>query len=180
MPTDLSLSPLIAATTRWLTRAYPSGGGVFQSSLVEAQARQAVTAAAWLRYPTDLDAQLVALSGPGGTDRLDRITGEDAAPAVLEGEAQGRAWRTWVDEVLVSWAACLLSDPALAAAAARALASTEHARDIAVAFHRLTAPGEDDRRAAALLRHPDLVEPVAELYRAELLRCLGAHPAPTG
>ncbi|MBT2478843.1 hypothetical protein [Streptomyces sp. ISL-94] len=175
MPSDLSLSPLIAATTHWLIRAYPSGGGAFQRGLVEAQARQAVTLAAWLRYPTELDAQLVALSGPGGSDRLDWITGADAADAFAlpEEEQSQRAWRTWVDEVVVSWAACLLGAPALATAA-QALTSTERAAAVAVAFRRLTEPGDDDRHAATLLRHPDLLAPIAELHRAALLERLGA------
>ena len=32
------LSPLIAATTQWLTCAYPSGGGALDSALCEVQA----------------------------------------------------------------------------------------------------------------------------------------------
>ncbi|MBT2453355.1 hypothetical protein [Streptomyces sp. ISL-86] len=179
MPTDLSLSPLIAATTHWLTRAYPSGGGAFQRGLAEAQARQAVTLAAWLRYPTDLDAQLVVLSGPGGSDRIDWITGADAAHAFASpGEEEPEnAWRTWVDEVVVSWAACLLGAPALAAAA-HALTSTERTGTVAT-FRRLTEPGENDRHAAALLRHPDLLAPIAELHRAALMDRLAAGTAPT-
>ncbi|WP_327281516.1 MULTISPECIES: hypothetical protein [unclassified Streptomyces] len=183
MPSDSALSPLIAATAHWLTRAYPSGGGAFQRGLAEAQARQAVTVAAWLRYPTDLDAQLVALSGPGGSDRLDWITGADAATALPGDDEHGEhenAWRTWVDEVVASWAACLLSTPALAADAAHALASTEHTGALTAGFRRLNEPGENDRRAAALLRHPDLLAPVAELHRPELLQVLGVDAAPAG
>ncbi len=56
------LSPLIAATARWLTVAYPPCGGALASALCEAQARQAVTVAAWLRYPTAIDAGLVTMA----------------------------------------------------------------------------------------------------------------------
>lgn len=110
------LSPLIAATTQWLTRAYPAGGGAVDGALAEAQARQAVTVAARLRYPTPMDAALVGVAGPGGTARLDWITGfdEDLTPDEY-------AWRTWVDEVVASWAACLLADPGMAHAAVAAL-----------------------------------------------------------
>ncbi|OII65981.1 hypothetical protein [Streptomyces sp. CC77] len=182
-----ALSPLVAATTRWLTRAYPSGGGALQRALAEGQARQAVTLAAALRYPTDLDAGLVAMTGAGGTGRLDWITGADA-PAdtggedrqggLLRGEGhEGReehpdAWRTWVDETVASWAACLLGDPELAAAAGAAVGGAG-APD---AHRRLRAPGEHDRRAAALLRHPDLLAPVADLHRAELLDLVAPSP----
>ncbi|MET8181258.1 hypothetical protein [Streptomyces sp. NPDC005336] len=41
-----------------------------------------------------------------------------------------------------------------------------------VEFRRLTAPDEYDRRAAPLLRHPDLMAPVADLHRAPLLERL--------
>ncbi|MEU9305385.1 hypothetical protein [Streptomyces sp. NPDC048269] len=174
MPTDISLSPLIAATAQWLTRAYPSGRGALERSLAEAQSRQAVTLAAWLRYPTDLDVQLVALTGPGGTGRLDWITGSDAADPAAAGDPLDDAWRSWVDEVVASWAACLLSTPALAAAAARAVSGTDHVGTVPVAFRRLTEPAPDDHRAAALLRHPDLLAPVAELHRSRLLERLGA------
>lgn len=50
-----------------------------------------------------VDAALVALAGPGGSGRLDRVTGADAVEGV---DGEGR--RTWVDEGLASWAACLL------------------------------------------------------------------------
>ena len=50
------------------------------------------------------------LIGPGGAARLDEIVGTDRT----EAEA---AWRSWVDEVAASWAACLLADLELAAAA---------------------------------------------------------------
>ncbi|PJE95281.1 hypothetical protein CUT44_23500 [Streptomyces carminius] len=180
------LSSVIAATARWLVRSYPTADGVFSAALAEAQARQAVTVAAWLRYPTPLDAALVVVAGPGGARRLDRITGSappetgeraEAAglswiPAPRDPGDDGDAWRTWVDEVLASWAACLLTSPRLAREAAAAASRGEHARGLAVDFRRLTAPDEYDRRAAPLLRHPDLLAPVAGLHRAEFLRCL--------
>lgn len=175
MATDIALSPLIAATAQWLTCAYPSGRGALERSLAEAQSRQAVTLAAWLRYPTALDVQLVALTGPGGSARLDWITGSDVAVANPHQPAdpQDDAWRSWVDEVVASWAACLLSAPALAVQAAQAVNGTDHAGTVPIAFRRLTQPGPDDHRAAALLRHPDLLAPVAELHRLLLLERLG-------
>ncbi|MER6448162.1 hypothetical protein [Streptomyces venezuelae] len=175
MSADFSLSPLIAATAHWLTRAYPADGGALARALAEAQARQAVTVAAWLCYPTELDAQLVAPTGPGGSDRLDRITGADARVpvAVPVGDGDGGsgddAWRTWVDEIVASWAACLLSHPHLASSAARALAGTDHGGAVPLAFDRLTRPTDTDRDAAALLRHPDLLAPIARLHRPRLL-----------
>ncbi|WP_410539543.1 hypothetical protein [Streptomyces sp. KL2] len=199
------LSSVIAATTRWLVRSYPTAGGVLSASLAEAQARQAVTVAAWLRYPTLLDAALVAVAGPGGALRLDRITGaaapEPAGPDGLgdsggpgdsggasaglpwipvprEPGETGSAWRTWVDEVLASWAACLLSSPDLVEEAVAGALRSEHARGLAVDFRRLAAPDGLDRQAAPLLRHPDLMEPIAELHRAGLLACLGSHRGP--
>ncbi|MEU5195919.1 hypothetical protein AB0G86_18005 [Streptomyces scabiei] len=161
------LSPLIAATTQWLTRAYPAGGGALDGALCEAQARQAVTVAAWLRYPTPTDAALVGMAGPGGTARLDWITGFDEHLTPDE-----YAWRTWVDEVVASWAACLLADPGLAHAAVAALAGSPHTTGSPAAFRRLLTPDELDRRAAALLRHPDLLAPVATLHQADLVRTL--------
>ncbi len=185
MSADSSLSPLIAATAHWLTRAYPADGGALQRGLAEVQARQAATVAAWLCYPTELDAQLVLLTGPGGSDRLDRITGTDsrALPADVEADAvdaDGEAWRSWVDEVVASWAACLLSHPDLAAAATRALDGTDHGRAVPLAFHRLTRPRAADHEAAALLRHPDLLEPVARLHRPRLLVRLDMESTLTG
>ncbi|MFI9808716.1 hypothetical protein ACIHEJ_30900 [Streptomyces sp. NPDC052301] len=164
MLTDLS--PLIAATARWLTVAYPACGGPLASALCEAQARQAVTVAAWLRYPTEVDAALVTLAGPGGTARLDWVTGAESAGEV---PAEDWAWRTWVDEVVASWAAGLLTDPELAGLAVAALAEGEHAVGAPVEFRRLMAPDDGDRRAAALLRHPDLLAPVTALHHTQLL-----------
>ncbi|MFG3496933.1 hypothetical protein [Streptomyces sp. NPDC047928] len=177
------LSPLIAATTRWLTHAYPAGGGAIDRALAEAQARQAVTVAAWLRYPTDLDAALVAVTGAGGSHRLDWITGADGhgtdedgadgadghGTAGDRGAGDGNAWRTWVDETVASWAAALLGSPSLAAGAVAAVVPAAAAGGAPVGFPRLVSPGERDLRAAALLRHPDLLAPIADLHRAELL-----------
>ncbi|MEV6945060.1 hypothetical protein AB0N07_24250 [Streptomyces sp. NPDC051172] len=163
------LSPLIAATAQWLTCAYPSGGGALASALCEVQARQAVTVAAWLRYPTPVDAALVGMAGPGGSARLDWIAGAEAADGQ---DPDAYAWRTWVDEVVASWAACLLSDPQLASRAVAALAEGSHTAGPPAAFRRLVAPDESDRRAAALLRHPDLLAPVTALHQDQLMTLL--------
>ncbi|MFK4144624.1 hypothetical protein [Streptomyces sp. NPDC004065] len=168
------LSPLIAATAQWLTSAYPPSGGALASVLCEVQARQAVTVAAWLRYPTAMDAGLVGMAGPGGSGRLDWISGADGAET---DDPDVHAWRTWVDEVVASWAACLLTDPGLAARAVAAVEGCAHAAGTPVEFRRLVAPDEPDRSAAALLRHPDLLAPVTALHRAELLTRLGPDPA---
>ncbi|AEW92481.1 MULTISPECIES: hypothetical protein [Streptomycetaceae] len=172
------LSGVIAATTQWLTRSYPVTGGALDAALAQAQARQAVTAAAWLRYPSQADAALLELLGPGGSAALDRLTGSGAAAADVPGA--GEAWRSWVDEVVASWAACLLTDAPLARAAVAALDGCEHAAGLPFEFRRLTAPDPHDRHAAPLLRHPDLLAPVAALHRSELLRRLSAgHAAET-
>ncbi|MFE7233843.1 hypothetical protein ACFY3J_06200 [Streptomyces sp. NPDC001231] len=160
------LSPLIAATTHWLTSAYPASGGALASALCEAQARQAVTAAARLRYPTPMDAALVMMSGPGGSARLDWIAGADG---VDTDDPDAYAWRTWVDEVVLSWAACLLTDPELAARAVDALTEATEPASTPPEFRRLVAPDDGDRRAAALLRHPDLLAPVSTLHHPQLL-----------
>ncbi|MGW3990813.1 hypothetical protein [Streptomyces sp. NPDC004830] len=159
------LSPVIAATAQWLHRAFPASGGALASALCEAQARQAVTVAAWLRYPTEMDVALLGIAGPGGSARLDRVTG---AHAVLDDDEDAHAWRTWVDEVVASWAACLLADPELARRAVAALAGGMHTDGSPAAFRRLVAPDDGDLGAAALLRHPDLVAPVAALHQAQL------------
>ncbi|MGP4043676.1 hypothetical protein [Streptomyces sp. 2A115] len=175
MPADLS--PLIAATAQWLTRAYPAGGGALDSALAEVQARQAVTVAAWLRYPTSMDAALVGMAGPGGSERLDWITGADSATDTTWTEDVARyAWRTWVDEVVASWAACLLTEPALAAMAVTAVAAGDRMTGLPIDFRRLVSPDERDLRAAALLRHPDLLAPVADLHRTALLAHLHLGP----
>ncbi|MEV0533599.1 hypothetical protein [Kitasatospora sp. NPDC050463] len=158
------LTPVIAASARWLLNAYPPPEGALSRALAHTQARQASTLAAGLRYPTAMDVQLLELLGPGGADRLDWLTGCEAHP-------DDAAWRTWVDETVVSWAACLLADPALLAPARQALAATEHHAETG-ALRRLTDPGAHDTEAAALLRHPDLLEPVAVLHRADLVERL--------
>ncbi|MFF3332472.1 hypothetical protein ACFYWX_23405 [Streptomyces sp. NPDC002888] len=165
-----ALSPVIAATAHWLTCAYPASGGALASALCEAQARQAVTVAAWLRYPTAMDAALVQMAGPGGSARLDWISGADAAGEAAHDEDS--AWRTWVDEVVASWAACLLTDPELVDLALAALAEGGHTTDAPAEFRRLVAPDERDRQAAALLRHPDLLAPVAGLHQSQLVNRL--------
>ncbi|MFD9591250.1 hypothetical protein ACFWA9_00620 [Kitasatospora sp. NPDC059973] len=165
------LSPVIASCTRWLLNAYPPPAGAFSRALAESQARQATALAATLCYPTPMDVQLLDLLGPGGADRLDRLTGHDPRP-------DDAAWRTWVDETVVSWAACFLADPALASHAHQTLATTEHHTG-AGALRRLTEPGIRDTEAAVLLRHPDLLEPVAALHRGRLGERLNVEGAPT-
>ncbi|MFE2587320.1 hypothetical protein [Streptomyces sp. NPDC059378] len=89
--------------------------------------------------------------------------------------ARDAAWRTWVDETVVSWAACLLADPVLAMRSQRALPSDGcHTPG---GLQRLTDPGRRDTEAAALLRHPDLLEGVAALHRAQLMELLSADKA---
>ena len=182
------LSPVIAASTHWLARAYPPAAADSAThSLVELQARQAVTVAAWLRYPTPMDASLVAIAGPGGSAVLDWRAGSEPD----DGMAEDEGWRTWVDEVVVSWAACLLADPALARRAVAAVAAAvpergdrpqPHPRRAGLTngFRRLTAPDDGDRAAAVLLRHPDLLEPISSMHRADLRYLLGAEPLEVG
>ncbi|MEV5336734.1 hypothetical protein [Streptomyces werraensis] len=158
------LSPVTAATAQWLTRSFPASGGALSAALCEIQARQAVTVAARLRYPTPMDVELVGLAGPGGAARLDGITG--AAGLGTE------PWRSWVDEVVASWAACLLSDPALAARAVAALPPGP------AEYHRLLSPDPTDTSSATLLRHPDLLSPVARLHQESLLARLGQEATP--
>ena len=177
-PADLA--PLIAASTHWLARAYPAvDDGAVAATLVELQARQAVTVAAWLRYPTAVDAELVAIAGPGGSALLDWRAGSE--PDDEQAEEEG--WRTWVDEVVVGWAGCLLASPTLAARAVsvlvRPVAATPRpcprpAGGAPSEFRRLTTPDARDRAAATLLRHPDLLAPVADPHRDTLLAVLHA------
>ncbi|MFI7601623.1 hypothetical protein [Actinoplanes sp. NPDC049681] len=181
-----ALSPVIAASTHWLVRAYPwTGADSAAATLNELQARQAVTVAAWLRYPTPVDAELVAMAGPGGSAVLDWRTGSEPDDELAENEG----WRTWVDEVVVSWAACLLADPLLAARAVDAVAAAvpvaddrprprRGAGDLPAEFRRLTAPDEREQAAALLLRHPDLLEPIADLHREDLVYLLPAASLP--
>ncbi|MDH6485128.1 hypothetical protein [Streptomyces sp. SAI-127] len=169
------LSPVIAATAHWLTRAFPPSGGALAAALCEVQARQAVTVAAWLRYPTAMDAALVGMAGPGGSARLDWVTGADSADD--DRDAEEHAWRSWVDEVVASWAACLLTAPDLAELAVAEIAEGEHTTGTPTVFRRLLAPDATDQHAAALLRHPDLLASVAGLHRGELLNRLGSDEA---
>ena len=178
-----ALSPVIAASTYWLVRAYPSSGtDRAAGTLAELQIRQAVTVAAWLRYPTPMDAELVAMAGPGGSGVLDWQTGSEPDDE-LDAE---EGWRTWVDQVVVSWAACLLGDPGLATRAVGSVAAAVPisdrrprprpggSRDLLSEFRRLTDPDARDLAAASLLRHPDLLEPVSRLHRDDLLYLLPA------
>lgn len=160
------LVPLIAACATWLDRAYGCRDTPLLAALVQVQARQAATVAAWLRYPTEVDAALVHLIGPGGADRLDAAVGL--------AEPGREPWRSWVDETVVSWAACLLADAGLAREATRAATGTDHARGLDVCFRSLVEPDDREARAARLLRHPDLVESIARLHRGELSARLSA------
>ncbi|GIF01922.1 hypothetical protein [Paractinoplanes rishiriensis] len=180
---SVELSPVIAASTHWLARAYPAGSpDTIAHTLAELQARQAVTVAAWLRYPTEMDAALVAIAGPGGSAVLDWKAGSEPE----DEEAEDEGWRTWVDEVVVSWAACLLADPLLARRGVNAVAAVVPGDDrprpyprrpgsvgLPNEFRRLLTPDQRDRDAAVLLRHPDLLEPIAQLHRDTLLYLLG-------
>jgi hypothetical protein len=179
---SVELSPVIAASTHWLSRAYPTGStDSVAQTLSELQARQAVTVAAWLRYPTPVDAALVAIAGPGGSAVLDWRVGSEPD----DEEAEDEGWRTWVDEVVVSWAACLLAEPELARRAVSAVAAAvppsddrprsgpRRAGNLPNEFRRLLHPDRRDQEAAMLLRHPDLLEPVAELHRDNLRYLLG-------
>ncbi|WP_055491104.1 hypothetical protein [Streptomyces sp. TP-A0356] len=166
------LSPVISATTQWLLRSYPGTGGALDAALAEAQASQAVTVAAWLRYPSVADAALVAFVGPGGSTRLDWLAGSDAAAS----DEADTGWRSWVDEVVASWAACLLTTPSLAREAVAALDGCDHTAGFAFDFRRLTDPDERDHRAAPLLRHPDLLGGLAGLHRDSLVRRVHEEP----
>ncbi|GAA1765028.1 hypothetical protein [Luedemannella helvata] len=155
------LTPVIAATTDWLLAAFPPRAGAWHAALARVQARQAVCVAAWLRYPTALDGELLILTGPGGSGRLDWLVGA---------EDRDEPWRTWVDEVVASWAACLLADVTLARDAVAAL---DEGDGLVPDMRRLCDPDAADGRATPLLRHPDLVGAVADLHRAELLARVG-------
>src|SRR4051794_32990739 len=186
---SVELSPVIAASTHWLSRAYPAGTpDTIAHTLSELQARQAVTVAAWLRYPTEMDAALVAIAGPGGSAVLDWRAGSEPD----DGTAEDEGWRTWVDEVVVSWAACLLADPALARRAVDSVAAAVPAGDdrpqphprraggLVKGFRRLTAPDRPERQATVLMRHPDLLEPISSMHRGDLLYLLGVTPLEVG
>jgi hypothetical protein len=155
------LSPVIHATTRWLLSAYPPLPGFLSFRLAEAQVRPAVAVAARLRYPTDLDAGLLLLTGTGGAGRLDWLTGSDVHPT------PGEPWRAEVDEVLASWAAALLTDADLVSAA---IAVAPVAEDL----DRLTAPDARDLAAAADLRHPERMAAITALHLTALEETLAA------
>lgn len=152
------LEHVIAASTQWLIAAFPSTGGVHADTLARQQARQAVTVAAWLRFPTKLDAALLEIVAPSGSWWLDAI------PVDVDVEP----WRTWVDETVICWAAALLADRALAERACEAVARSEHTGGLPMQFRRLTHPDHLDAAAAALLRHPDLLAALATRHRGEL------------
>ena len=162
-----SLDHVIAATTEWLISAFPSTGGAHADALARQQARQAVTVAAWLRYPTQTDAELLGLLPPSGSWWLDDLA--------IDVEAQ--PWRTWVDDVVASWAAALLTNRELAVQACAAIANCEHTGRLPMQFRRLTHPDHIDSAAAALLRHPDLLAPLADRHHAELDRVISVDPA---
>lgn len=82
-----------------------------------------------------------------------------------------------MDETVVSWAACLLADADLAAVAAAYLAATHRGADGVGDARRLTIPSPRDHCAAPLLRHPDLLSPIADLHRQTLLGLLDIDPA---
>jgi hypothetical protein len=155
---------VVAASAQWLLTAFPPSGDPFAVTSAQWQAREAAFLAARLRYPTDEDDALLELCGPGGCGRLDWLIGTGLGAPV-----DGSPWRTWVDEVVVSWGASLLGDPALAATAA-AMAGEPLGGP-------LVSPSPGDLAAAALLRHPDLLAPVADLHRGELLRVLAPRAA---
>lgn len=167
---------VVAASAQWLLAAFPPCGGALASALAEVQARQACLVAGWLRYPTESDADLVVLVGPGGSGRLDWAVGADLPRATA-----AEPWRSWVDEVMTSWAAALLADPVLAAHAAAVIAEGTDSPRVPVDLRRLIAPDADEVRAGALLRHPDFLEPVAALHRPSLLERIlpaAARPGP--
>ncbi|CAM5522282.1 hypothetical protein ACFV27_14900 [Streptomyces antimycoticus] len=165
---SLDLSSVIAATTQWLIRAYPAADGAMNAALAEAQARQAVTLATLLRYATPTDCPLAPLAGPDGSFRLDWLV--DAEPYEISGP--DGVWRTWVDEVVASWAAALLTCSTLASQAVAALGDCEHGGGSPGEWRRLTAPDALDCRAAPLLRHPDLTALVVDLHRPQLVERL--------
>lgn len=159
---------VVTASAQWLLTAFPPPRDPFAVARARWQACEAASVAARLRYPTEADDALLELCGPGGCGRLDWAVGADLAVGG-EGAGDDAPWRSWVDEVVVSWAAALLGDPALAARAAAAVGEP--------ADGPLVAPPASHLAAAALLRHPDLLAPVADLHRAELLETLANRAA---
>ncbi|GAA4982492.1 hypothetical protein [Kitasatospora paranensis] len=78
-----------------------------------------------------------------------------------------------MDESIVSWAACLLADASLAALAHDVVARAGCSVGVG-GLRRLAHPGTHDTHAAVLLRHPDLLDVVASLHRAQLAALLAA------
>jgi hypothetical protein len=162
-----ALDQVIAATTQWLVSAFPAVGGAHAQALARQQARQAATVAAWVRYPTHADAALLDLLGPSGSWWLDDMTADvDIEP-----------WRSWVDETVASWAATMLTDRNVALRACRVAGRAEHAGGLPLQFARLTDPDDIDFAAATLLRHPDLLAPLAQRHRDALEMALEAAAA---
>src|SRR3954463_14106064 len=104
---------VVAASAQWLLTAYPPPADPFAAASAQWQAGEAAAVAARLRYSTDADDPPLELCGPGGAERLDWLAGSDSGVGCVD----GAPWRTWVDEVVVSWAAALLGDRGLAATA---------------------------------------------------------------
>ena len=154
MPNDPTpVAAVIAAVTERLLREFPAPPGAVNRALAQAQAHQAATVAAHLRFPTDIDRELLALVG-----------------------CDSRAEEPWLDGTVLGWAAGLLADPTLAHHATVAAGLSP------AAYRRLTAPGPHEQAAGALLRHPDLLDLTALPHRAGLLACVergrqGASPA---
>ncbi|MBT2414898.1 hypothetical protein J7I94_30905, partial [Streptomyces sp. ISL-12] len=69
------------------------------------------------------------------------------------------------------------ADPSVAGFADHRAVTAEPSMAVPAEYRRLLAPDAADRRAAALLRHPDLLAPVADLHRAQLLARLDAGSA---
>ncbi|WP_042388492.1 hypothetical protein [Streptacidiphilus melanogenes] len=135
-----TLQSVIAAVAGRLLRDFPAPPGALNQALAQLQAEQAAAVAARLRLPTALDLALLALTGPPGP--------ED---------------EPWLDDTVLGWAAALLADPDLARRATLAAGLSP------AAYRRLTQPGPHEQAAAALLRHPDLLDTTALAHRDDLL-----------
>lgn len=70
-----------------------------------------------------------------------------------------------------------LAAPNAAKEAVAAVAHSEHTAVGPVEFRRLTAPDAHDMSAAPLLRYPELLQPIAALYHADLIDRLRLGPA---
>ncbi|WP_042364594.1 hypothetical protein [Streptacidiphilus neutrinimicus] len=140
-------SAVVAAAAARLERDFPAPAGAVNRALAHAQAHQAAAVAAELRFPTALDRALLELTGPQGS--------ED---------------EPWLDAAVLGWAAALLADPDLARRA------TTVAGLSPAAHRRLTEPGPREQAAAALLRHPDLLDATALPYHDQLLAAVARGP----